>query len=166
MKNFIKNKKAGFSLIEVIFYISIFIVLSIVVINALIIMTKAFRENIIQSDVVRSASIMERIEREIKQATSVASVSPTVLRLNTTDEAGAAKIVQFSGSGTDLVLSENDVTTGNLNLPHINVQNLSFIQITTANSRAVKVYFEVSSDRDTQSRVTKFYNTAVLRGSY
>ncbi len=174
MKKNFKNKKGlarivkqgGFTMIEVLFYISIFAVLSVVIINALIVMTKAFKENTIQSDIVKSSSIAERIEREIKQAISVASISPTQLRLNTTDESGATKTVQFTLSGTSIVLVENDITTGNLNLPNISVSNVSFTQITTADGRAVKFSLNVSSTRDAQSRVFTFNDTGVLRGSY
>ncbi len=165
MKNFSKTK-SGFTVLEMLFYISIFVILSLAVINALITMTKAFRENTIQADIISSGAVMERITREIKQADSVSSISSSLLRLNTTDEAAVAKTVQFSLSGANIVLVENDVTTGNLNSPNTSVSSLVFTQITTAQGIAIKVSLSVTSLRDAQARVYDFYDTVVMRGSY
>ena len=62
----ISYKNRGFSLLEVVFYIAVFAILSIVVINALLTMTRAFKESTIESDIVRAGGIMERISREVK----------------------------------------------------------------------------------------------------
>ena len=156
----------GLTLVETIFYVAIFSLLSIVVIDALLHMTKSFRETSIQAELMQGADIMEKISREIKQAESINTISSTSLKINTRDEFDAAKTETFSLSGSDLQFSENDILTGNLNTAGILVSNLNFTSITTATSTAVKIYFSIGSTRDSLARTYDFYNTVILRGSY
>ncbi len=165
----IKNKsktKSGYTLLETIFYIVLFAVISIAVINAMVTMTKAFRETTIQEGLAQGGNIIERISREIRQAYGINSISADSLKLNTTDSAGTNKTMEFSFSGPNLRFSEDDVFTGNLNTPNVTVMNLTFTQINTEKGAAVKVYLTVKSNHDSQNRTADFYDTAVLRGSY
>jgi len=149
IKNIGKNNK-GYAILETIFYIALFAILSISVIDAMIIMTKAFKEVTIQTELMRNGNIMERISREIRQAHNINSINTTSLKLDTTDDVGADRTVEFSLSGSDIRFSENDV----------------FMQINTAKGMAVKVILTVKSNRDSLNRNESFYNTIVLRGSY
>ncbi len=166
MVNNIKNNKKGFSLIEILFYIALFAVLTVVVINALIYMTKSFKETSVHSDLVQSASIMEKMSREIRQSNNIFSISVSDLTLNTKDELDNNKTIRFVLSGSDVQFYEDGVLTGNLNTPNIQVTNLSFTEITTAQGKAIKISFSVSSTKDESDRVEDFYNTVVLRGGY
>ncbi len=162
-----KNRKeSGYTVLELLFYISFFAVLSIVVINSMIIMTRAFRETTIQAEILQGGSIMEQISREIRQAYDINSISSSDLNINTKDDAGANKIVEFVLSGTDIHLLENSTLTGNLNTPNIAVTALSFTQITTTVGKAVKVTLTIRSTNDKLNRTFNFYDTVVLRGSY
>lgn len=165
IKKGIKNS-SGYALLETLFYVFFLGVLSIVVINSILVMTKSFKETRRQTEIVQSSHIMERISREIKQAYSIASISSTSLRLNTRDAAGTSKTIEFTLLGTDLRLLDNGTFIGNLNLPSILISNLSFTEITTSRGTAVKVSFSVGSNRDLLNRTYDFYNTAVLRGAY
>ena len=88
------------------------------------------------------------------------------MKLDTTDDVGADRTVEFSLSGSDIRFSENDVFTGNLNTPNTTVVDIAFMQINTAKGMAVKVILTVKSNRDSLNRNESFYNTIVLRGSY
>ncbi|KKP85872.1 hypothetical protein A3B84_01135 [Candidatus Nomurabacteria bacterium RIFCSPHIGHO2_02_FULL_35_13] len=165
IKNIGKNNK-GYAILETIFYIALFAILSISVIDAMIIMTKAFKEVTIQTELMRNGNIMERISREIRQAHNINSINTTSLKLDTTDDVGADRTVEFSLSGSDIRFSENDVFTGNLNTPNTTVVDIAFMQINTAKGMAVKVILTVKSNRDSLNRNESFYNTIVLRGSY
>lgn len=162
------NKQKGFSLLEMVFYIAIFAVFSLVIIDTMILMTKSFRESQIQSDLVQSSQIMERITREIRKGNAVSSISSNTLVLGLEDDPSTAvsDSSQFVLSGTDLLFSQNGTLVGNLNSANILINNISFTQINTAKSVAVKVILSVSSAKDTQNRIYDFYGTAVLRGSY
>jgi len=163
-----KNNKTkhGYVLLELLFYISFFTILSLLAIDAIITMARSFRETSIQAELARSGTIMERIGREIRASYDVGAISGNDLTLNTRNDTGANKTVKFSLSGSDLELLENGVLTGNLNTPNIDVTALSFTQITTAKGKAIKILLTVKSVNDTLVRTQDFYDTVVLRGDY
>ena len=162
----IKNYKNGYAILELLFYIAFFAILSLVVINAMIVMTRSFRETSIQGELIQSGVIMERISREVRQAYNISSISATDLNLDSTDNGGANKTVEFLLSGTDIQLLENGVLTGNLNTPNIAVTALTFTQVTTTKGKAVKVALTVKSNNDALARTQDLYDTIVLRGIY
>ncbi len=161
-----KNKQKGTALLEFVFYIIFFTILSLLVVNTMITMTKSFRETAIQTELVQAGTIMERISREIRSAYAIASVNATNLVLNTKDENDNDKTVQFLLSGSNLQLLENSVLTGNLNTSNIVITSLIFNQITTTEGKAVKVEITVRSMSDALARTFNFYDTIVLRGEY
>lgn len=162
-----KNEmKYGYAILELLFYISLFAVLSLLVINAMITMARSFKETTIQAELVQSGTIMERMSREIRQAYDIGAISSSDITLNTKDDAGANKTVEFLLFGTNVQLLENTVFTGDLNTPNIVVTALIFTQITTVQGKAVKVFLTVRSTNDTLARTQDFYDTVVLRGSY
>jgi len=160
------STQSGYTVIELLFYISIFVVVSIVVINSMVVMSRSFRETTLQAQLFQASSVVERISREIRQASDINSISASSLVLQTKDSSGLAKTVQFLLSGTNIQLIENNVLTGNLNAPNIIVTSLSFTQINSTTSKAVKIILSVRSANDTLNRIFNFYNTIVLRGSY
>ncbi len=162
-----KNKtKSGYVALELLFYISFFAILSIAVINAMITMSKSFKETTILSELAQSGNIMERLSREIRGAYDINSISATGLILNTKDSDGINKIVEFLLSGTNLQLIENSVLIGNLNTHSLNITSLAFAQINTTQGKAVKIFMTVKPLNDAQGRTENFYNTVVLRGDY
>lgn len=162
-----KNKKeGGYAILELLFYISFFAVLSILVINAMIAMTDSFRETAVYSEFVQSGFMMEKISRDVRSSYSVNSITLTSLKLNTADDAGVNKTVEFALSGTNIQLLENNVLLGNLNTPNITITGLNFTEITTTEGKAVKIVLTLSSVNDKLGRSVEFYNTVALRGSY
>ncbi len=167
IKNNKKSKiKSGYTILELVFYITFLSIVTFVVINSMIIMAKSFKETSIQAQYVQGGNILERISREIKQAYDINSISASDLVLNTKDSGGANKTLEFLLSSGDVQLIENGTLTGNLNAPNITVTTLSFTQITTTEGKAVKVSLTLKSDDDTSARLINFYDTLVLRGSY
>ncbi|MBI2627594.1 hypothetical protein HYW72_01540 [Candidatus Nomurabacteria bacterium] len=175
MKNFFKQKNKGrkvlseakgYAILELLFYIAFFAIFSLIVINAMITMTKSFRETSIYGELAQSGVIMERMSREIRQAYDISSIGANNLKLNTKDDAGANKTIEFLLSGFNLQLLENNIFTGNLNAPNIAVTVLAFSQITTVKGKAVKIFLTVKSNNDALNRTFDFYDTIVLRGAY
>lgn len=169
IKIFNKNKnkkKNGYAVLELLFYITLFAILSIVVIDAMITMSKSFREISIQAKLVQSGSIMERISREIRASYDINTIGTTGLILNTKNETGAEKTIEFLLSGSNLELLENGAFIGNLNTPSISVLDITFTQINTVKGKAVKIFLTVKSNNDTSDHTENFYNTITLRGSY
>lgn len=160
------EQNRGYALLETIFYILLFAILSIAVIDALMTMTKSFKETAIESDLMQGGNIMERMTREIRQANGISAIGATDLKLNTKDNAGAAKTVEFLLAGSDIQFLENNAITGNLNSSNISVTNLSFAQINTVKGAGVKITLSVKSNNDPVARNENFYDTIVLRGDY
>jgi len=173
LKNFTKNKKEknnGYTLVEILFYISIFGILSLVVINSMIVMTKAFRETTINRDIMQAGNIMERMSRDIRRSNIVLSmnVNGTNLELNTLilNQDQVYQPVKFVYSGTDIQLYENNVFIGNLNSPDIAVTTLTFDPILNTVAGAVKMSMTVQSKHYGSTRTETFYDTVILRGGY
>lgn len=168
MKKIFENNKrnGGYAILELLFYIALFSVLSFVIINAMIAMSKSFKETVVQVELMQSVNILERISREIRGAYGINTISVNNLVLNTKDEADVDKTVQFLVSGSNLQLLENGVLIGNLNTPKLQVTSLSFSEIITTQGKAIKVFLTVRSVNDTTGRTENFYNTVVLRGDY
>ena len=165
-EKYIKKSNSGYALLETLFYIALLAIFSIAIVNAIIVMTRSFKEVAIQSELMQGGAIMERMTREIKQAKSISIIGANDLKLNTEDSAGAAKTVEFLLSGANIQLLENDALSGNLNTSNLAVSNLTFTQIITLNGEAVKVSLTLSSSHDALSRAYDFYDTIALRGSY
>jgi Tfp pilus assembly protein PilE len=162
-----KNKReCGYAILELLFYIAFFVILSLVVINAMITMSKAFKETAIQAELSQSGTIMERMAREIRQASAINSISATDLTLSTKGVSGADTTMEFKLSGSSLQLLENGNFTGNLNPPNITITVLAFTSITTNQGKAVKIALTVKSTDDGLGRLQNFYDTIVLRGNY
>lgn len=161
------NKKIfGYSTVELLFYISLFAVFSLVIINTMIIMTNAFKETKIYGELLENGTIMERMSREIKQSLDISSISASNLVLNTKDESGADKTVEFLLSGSNIQFLENDVFVANLNSANTTVMSINFTQITTIRGKAVKIFLTIKSNSDSLNRSQSFYDTIVLRGGY
>ena len=164
MKKFSKQK--GYAVLELLFYIAFFAILTTVVINAMIAMTTSFRETGVYTDLMRTGNVMERMSREIRRANGVQTLSGSLLKLNTTDEADLASTVQFSLTGDDVSLYENDTLIGGLNAEDVEITALSFTEITTTEGKAIKVVLSARSKNDKYGRTADFYDTVVMRGSY
>lgn len=159
-------KTKGFTVIETMFYLAIFVILSIVVVNSLIVMTRSYRETAIFRELSAAGNIMESISREIKQAESINTLSATSLKLNTLDSEGAPKTTTIDLSDSNVRFLENDTFVANLNSPTVVATALSFTEITTVEGKAVKVGLSLRTTKDDSARVYDFYNTVVLRRNY
>lgn len=164
---FIKyNKKnGGYSIVELIFYVALFSFVSLAVINSILTMTKSFKETGTYAEVMKGGDIMERISREVRRATGVASISVNDLKINTKNDAGVAKTMEFILDNSNVQLFENDVFTGNLNTDNLTISALTFSQIITTKGMAIKITLTVNSKSKIDS-FESFYSTIVLRGDY
>lgn len=160
------QKNKGYAIVELLFYFAFFAVLSLVVIEAMIVMSKSFKETLVQGQWMQGTNILERMSREIRAANDMHIIGSNDLTLNTTDEAGEDKTIQFLLSNNNLAFLENGVLTGNLNSTNVVVTGLTFTEITTAVGKAVKIVLTVRSTDDLLNRTQTFYNTVVLRGIY
>lgn len=156
----------GYAILELLFYITFFSIMALLVINSMVTMARSFRENSVYGELVQSGTIMERMVREIRASYDVVSITATSLKLNTKDAVDADKTIEFVLSGNNIQFLENGVLTGNLNTPNIIVTSLSFTQINTVKGEAIKISLSLRSTNDVFNRVQDFYDTITLRNSY
>ncbi|MBI4136129.1 MAG: prepilin-type N-terminal cleavage/methylation domain-containing protein [Candidatus Vogelbacteria bacterium] len=162
----------GYTLVEAIIYVAILAILAVTFISLLFTMVQAYTEFRLARDLVSSAALgLERVGRETRQAASVDPAStlgshPGRLLLNTTNESGAPKTVDFYLSAGALMIKDGAALAASTTSGLVTVDNLVFRQINTAESQAVKVELTLSASRGSLTRTEKFYDTAVLRGSY
>lgn len=161
-----KRKNKGVTLIETIFYIVLFSMLSTVVISSIVTMIKSFREISIQRELTQGGEIVERISREIRKASGISSADSGSIVLVEKDENGDDKSVKFILNNYNVSLLENDVSLGNLNSENIKVSILNFEQITTARGKGIRLTLTISANNDKKNRTYDFYNTIVLRDDY
>ena len=166
-----KRNSKGFSLIEILIYLAIFAVVSIVVINSFITVLSSFKRTRSDRDLLESGlTSVERISREIRQAKSIDMTNSTcsgsfcILQLNSTDINGVDKIVKFMVSSGFLKIYENGVDQGSLTSENISISSLIFKNIVTTNSKAVKI--EMTIIDSNSDKTANFYNTIILRGGY
>jgi len=162
----IQKIKGGYSLVEVIFYVSLFTILAVVLLDILMTMTGLFMKTMVNRDIIQGSTIMESISREIKQANNF-SFATNVLTINTKDDANNTKTIVYTFSNSNIQMTDSILgNLGNLNTPNVSVVGFSVVPINTLKSKAAKINLEVKSNRDSLNLVKDFEDTIILRGSY
>ena len=168
-----KKNSLGFTLIEIMLYVSLFTFVSSLSMNALIQTIRAFNDLRISRDINDSSvKIMERMTRDIKSATAVDllnstfGASPGRLTLTTVNASGTPTTVEYYISNSILLYKENGVAKGSLMSARTKIDALVFYYINTGATVAIKTELHVSSARGTVSDADHFYDTSILRGTY
>ncbi|MBI2100192.1 MAG: prepilin-type N-terminal cleavage/methylation domain-containing protein [Candidatus Vogelbacteria bacterium] len=157
----------GFSLVEMLAYLFILTLLSLVLVNVLVLIINSFTAAQAARNLNQTATVaLGRMMQEIRQAKSATVPSANQLSLTTTDSAGDPITVSFSVAGGVLNLQTGAGAAVALTTGHSQVSALTFTKITTANSEAVRVQLTLTDDRGQSPPTINFYTTAVLRGSY
>lgn len=162
------NFSKGYSVIELVIYVALFVVISVVVVQSLIFIMKTYANarsfRVIQQN---GELVMERMTREIRQsntigvAGSVFGSSPGTLVVSGSDTSGVAYVDAFSVVNGAVQLSVNGAVS-NLTSSEVVVSNLTFWNVVNTNVRAVKVQLTLTTT--TIPVVTKtFYTTVGLR---
>jgi prepilin-type N-terminal cleavage/methylation domain-containing protein len=167
-----QSHKRGFTLVEMIIYIAFFAVLSMLAVEATIVVMKSFYTLRLTQSISQSATVgLERLSREIRNAYDVDAVnstfgtSPGRLTLKTKDALGANTTVEFYVTNSQLGIKEGGVDKGSLMTKNATLTNLIFRSITTANSKAIKIDMTIADSRSTLQQTAKFYDTIIMRGS-
>ena len=164
--NNVKKTKNGYTLVETIFYVSLFAIVSFILLDVLMKMTDLFINTAVRADIVQGSKILENISRELKQGENF-TFSSNILTVNTRDEYGNPITLVYTLSGTNIGINDSVLgNLGNLNTPNISVVSFDIDSINTLQSKAAKIYLSIRSNRDVVANVENFQNTIVLRGSY
>lgn len=166
-------EQKGVSLVEILIYVAILTLFLILIVNMIRSFTDTYRKMRSAQNIELSAeTAMERLTRATRDSSSIDTVnstfdaSPGILTLNTTDDEGLAVTVQFLLVGQELHIKESGIDVGPLTPDSARVTNLVFRQITSTQSKAVKIEMTIESGEGDSYASKPFYSTVVLRGSY
>lgn len=175
----LKSLKKGFSLPEMIAYVTILTLFLITIANLSISISKSLIDIRISKDIAVSAqSAFERIGNEIRNAynidaQSVFDTNPGMLVLNSIDQNGQPVNYRFYKSGNSLVVDNGSQSgsqvadaSGPIISDSVSLNNLVFRKITATSSIAVKIEMTLSSGEGNHLKSENFYDTIVLRGKY
>jgi hypothetical protein len=165
--------KKGFSMLEIVVYVSLFTVISGITLTGMVQMAKSFNDLRSARDIDDSAlQILSRLTRDIKSTDMVNftqsdfSTDPGKLTLLTMTASGTPMKITYQVVDGKLHVIENLVDKGSLNSQYTNIDGLVFTYINTPKSHGIKIALQISSTQDKAHTVQNFYSTALLRGSY
>ncbi len=162
------NYSKGYSVVELVIYITLFVLISVVVIQSLIYVMKTYASARSFRTLQQNGElVMERLTREIRQSDSVSiggsvfGSSPGTLTVSGTDSGGAPYTDVFSVVNGVSQLSVNG-SVSNLSSGEVTVSNLTFWNVATTGSEAIKIKLTLTTTNIPV--ITKsFYTTVVLR---
>lgn len=180
MKKLSKSSKKieslkGFTLVELLIYVGLCAFMMIGLVNAMLILTDAYRTvKTARKMEVSAITLMDRIMREAKRSTGIHAGSFDVANGSVTLEAGSSSspyLTFYLQNGRAYITDEND--TSPLTDSDVIVESLIFsryplynVQFATS-SVLLKVDFTINSSSSTPNYSTRsFYGSAILRGSY
>lgn len=172
-KGFIFNcrRQDGFSIVEIVIYLAIFTMVSVLVINSFVTVMSSFSTTRTNRDLLESGiTSMERMSREIRQATNVdlaaSNLSGGILQLNSKDQLGNSIVIKFNKEASLLNLYQDGILSGNLLRQNVSLDSLIFRRISTAESEAIKIEMTIQDTRSKENKTVNFYDTIILRGGY
>ena len=172
MKIFRHSTNRGFTLIEMLVYISILAVMTVVIITVTLSQSQAYADFKVTRNVYTSASAsLERMAREIRAADSIIIGSssldshPGILTLQKTGTSGT-ETVQFYLEGNTLKVQENSSSEGALTRKEVSVTNLVFRQVIAMSSEGVHIEMTLSSIQGNSSKTEQFSTFVIMRNSY
>ncbi len=167
------HSQRGFSLLEMLIYISILAVISAVVVGSLIPLARSYRQVVMALAINNSGSAaLERMVREVRQATdvgagSVLNSSPGTLVLSSLDSTGNPITITFDVSGGAVRITEGAGTPYALTGSGVAVSSLIFTSQTNATtSKLVGIDLTLTSTVGALTRSTRFKAGGTLRNSY
>ncbi|MBI2639426.1 MAG: prepilin-type N-terminal cleavage/methylation domain-containing protein [Candidatus Sungbacteria bacterium] len=170
-----ERKRNGFTLIELVVYVALLSVISLVTVNSILILNRTLVSFRLERRLTTSAdTAMRRIGRELRlandvYASSTLGVFPGVLSLSSqeSEDDAALKDVMIYTSGGAVILRRATSSPTVLTGDGVMVTNLMFWKITNGTvSKSVKVELTLSALSGSASTTKNYYTTIVLRGSY
>lgn len=156
----------GYSIIELLVYIALFVTISLVVMQSLLFILKTYATARAYRTLQQNGElVMERLTREIRQASSFAPAasvlasSPGTLALSG-EEANATPYTASIGVSNGIVEFTKTGVTGPLSSNEVIVNELIFWHIDTVTEDAMRVQLVLSTTR--QPVVTSTFNTTVI----
>lgn len=164
-------KVRGFTLIEMLVYVSIIAGVFVMVLSGMISLYHSSQEARISRAMNLSASVaLERMTREIREAKSILVASSTLtttpgtLVIKTDNASTTGWYYKFNLATSTIFITANAASTS-ITSSDVDITDLRFWRIVATNSEAVRIKLSVT-DAASTTPVRTFYSTVVLRESY
>ncbi|KKS45093.1 MAG: hypothetical protein UV08_C0009G0003 [Parcubacteria group bacterium GW2011_GWA2_42_18] len=157
---------------ETLVYLIIFAILSVTIVNVLVTTMRSFAEARTSRALALSGIVLERAARETRAALSIDTAGsildshPGKLKLNSTDDSGNPKTLEFYLESGVVKLKEDSVVSGALTSSYLEITNLVFRSASSSHGAVVKMELSARDQRDRYARVKNFNTSVVLRGGY
>lgn len=166
--NFLKK---GYTLVEMVIYVALMSIISLLIVNTVLSFTKSYR-NVSTLRAVESSALdtLERLSRDVRNATSINDGSstfgsnPGVLTLIQTSATVSTTTRYYVENGV-MKVDVNGVYVGPLTTRGTTVQSIVFRKLDNGVSTGVKIDMTVSATSGTITR-TKSYHTTILLKSF
>lgn len=163
----IKNKK-GFTLIEVLVYIAVLILATMVMVSLFLSLSTTLSRNQVERELSQTAQVaLEKIVRDIRSATTADTATVNQLTLQTL---GGATTTIFTLSGSSVTMNLNGVDYGPLTSDSVSVDDLVFTKYEAPGAELETILVRAALTLSVSTRVASttqtYYTSAVLRGSY
>lgn len=154
------SRNKGVSLIEVLFYLSVFVVVSLASINAMISLTKVLRVATINNELVEGGFVLETISKIASTSIGAGIIDDELILTKETGEE-----YKFVFSDNDVLMYEDDVLVGKLNPIHITINSFDVAVLNTPNGKALKTSINFNH-KNNVAKVENLHNTVLLQGVY
>ncbi|OGD69650.1 hypothetical protein A3I18_01770 [Candidatus Campbellbacteria bacterium RIFCSPLOWO2_02_FULL_35_11] len=170
---FFVKRNSGFSMIEVLIYISVLVLVMFIVVNSILMMLSSYTAIKVSQKVNETASgILERISLETKRSNGLA-LSGNVLNndagsinLNVVKDDGSIIEKKFWLDGTDLKMQEFGGEVFVLNIPGVEVERFFVNYVSAGSVNLIKIEMELHSQKKNVNKNEIFYISVVMRESY
>ncbi len=169
---FSKERRKGFTLIEILTYVAIIGLFFVVVVNTFITLARSYTAIHAVGDLhVAAATALDRMVFEIRRASrvdtanSVFNSSPGTLALLVPLDGGGESQKLFSVNG-GIEFFQDGNSNGLLTPGNVTISNLIFRRVATSDAELVRVEMELETAYGTTTKSAWFYDSAVLRGDY
>jgi type II secretory pathway pseudopilin PulG len=166
---FFKNNP-GYSLVEMIIYISVLSIISILSINTILSFTRSYRDLGALRIVEHSGTdAMERMTRDIRSASSIDmanssfGTNPGILSIITTVD-GVSTVKKFYVQDNIIKVDVGGTYFGPLTLSNASVTSLTFRQLNSGISDAVKIDMTISGTVGEITKTNTYHSTIILKG--
>ena len=163
----------GFSLLEVLIYVSSLVLILAIVSNTFLLMSKSYLDIKVSQDINNSAvNIIERMSREIRWSNEVDSVNSVfnsnlgILVLNTIDDFGVSVEKKFYIENGILKIKEGFEEPKVLNTENVKVNKMFLVLADSGISKIIKIEIEIEGTVKNNTKIKTFYNSVVMREGY
>ena len=160
----------GFSLVEIIIYVSILALVMVVIVNTLLSFGSTYRDVRMQRSIDTSAlTSLERMTRDIRSAKNILvnqssfNTTPGVLSLYAVDGT-VSTTTRFYLNNSVLQVDINGTYSGPLTLAQVSVTNLTFNRLVSTSSEAVKINMTLQYVYGSTTKTKNYQTTVVLKG--